>query len=379
MDTTDERQGPSASGVFARSRWTLTVALVAVLALAAAACGSTGTNDATGSGSPNGASDDLGSLSATLNGSGSTFQMPFDQAVIAGFDQRVPKVTINYAGGGSGKGKQELASRVVDFAGTDSLVKDADRATFKGGQVLYFPTVAAPITVAYHLPVEELKLDGAVLARIFSLQITHWNDAAIAALNPGAKLPDTRITVVHRSDASGTTSNFTKYLVAAAGPAWTLGTSDVVNWPAGTQAGQGNAGVAQIVQSTDGAVGYVDYSDAVNAKLAFASVKNQAGEFQQPTLEGASAAVGGATVKPDLTYDPLNAPGTGVYPITSPTWIVVYANQPSRGKGEALEAFLRYVLTDGQQLAEPSSYAALPDGLRQKAIAQLDQIKVATS
>lgn len=349
-----------------------------VLVLAAAACGSTSTKGAAG-GAQGRASEGQGALSATLNGSGSTFQMPFDQAVIAGFGLQAPKVTVNYAGGGSGKGKQELANGVVDFAGTDSLVKDADKASFKGGQILYFPTVAAPITVAYNLSTKELKLDAPVLARIFSLDITRWNDPAIAALNPGVTLPATKITVVHRSDASGTTSNFTKYLVAAAGAAWTLGASDTVNWPAGTQAGQGNAGVAQIVQSTDGTIGYVDYSDAVNAKLTFASVKNRAGEFQQPTLKGASAAMGGATVNPDLTYDPLNAPGEGVYPITSPTWILVYADQPSQAKGEALQAFLRYVLTDGQQLAEPSSYAALPDALRQKALAQLDQIKVATS
>jgi phosphate transport system substrate-binding protein len=379
MDTTDEQRSSSIFGVRARSRWTVIVVSMVVLALTAAACGSSGTSDSTGSGAQNRTNGNPGSLSATLNGSGSTFQMPFDQAAIAGFQVKAPKVMINYAGGGSGKGKQELANGVVDFAGTDSLVKDADKASFKGGHFLYFPTVAAPITVAYNLPVQELKLDAAVMARVFSLQVTRWNDAAIAELNPGVKLPDTKITVVHRSDASGTTSNFTKYLAEAAGPAWTLGNSDVVNWPAGTQAGQGNAGVAQIVQSTQGAVGYVDYSDAVNAKLALASVKNKDGEFQQPTLKGASAAVGGATVKPDLTYDPLNTPGKGVYPITSPTWIIVYADQPTRAKGEALEAFLRYVLTDGQQLAEPSSYAALPDSLRQKAVAQLDQIKVATS
>jgi phosphate transport system substrate-binding protein len=363
---------PAGSALRRRGRASLAGALVALFVVATVACGASG---ATGSDAGTASSG----ASATLNGSGSTFQMPFDQAIIAGFEQTAPNVTINYAGGGSGKGKQELASGVVDFAGTDSLVKDADRASFKGGPILYFPMAAAPITVSYNLAVNELHLDGPTLARIFSSRITRWNDPAIAALNPGTALPDMKITVVHRSDASGTTSNFTRYLVAAGGSAWPLGSSDAVNWPAATQAAQGNAGVAQIIKATPGAVGYVDYSDAVNAKLASASVRNEAGEFQQPTLRGASAALGGAVVESDLTFDPLNAPGAGVYPITSPTWILVYANQTSRAKGEALKAFLRYALTDGQTLAEPSSYARLPRPLLQQALAQLDQVEVPAS
>jgi ABC-type phosphate transport system substrate-binding protein len=173
-----------------------------------------------------------GSSSATLNGSGSTFQKAFDQAVIEAFQKANPSIKVNYAGGGSGKGKTDLQTKTVDFAGTDSLVKEADLPKYQGGTILYFPTVAAPITVSYNVSgLDSLKLSPDTLAKIFSGQITKWNDPAIAADNPGVTLPDTAITVVHRADASGTTNNFTKYLTEAAPSAWTLGTGDTVNWP----------------------------------------------------------------------------------------------------------------------------------------------------
>src|SRR5207237_1533085 len=136
-----------------------------------------------------------------------------------------------------------------------------------GGEVLYFPTVSAPITVSYKLSgLDKLQLSANALAKIFSGAAKKWNDAAIADDNPGANLPSTNIVVVHRADASGTTSNFTKYLVKAAGSAWTLGSGDTVSWPVDSQAGQGNTGVAQIIEQTDGAIGYVHYSDAVAAQ-----------------------------------------------------------------------------------------------------------------
>jgi len=170
--------------------------------------------------------------SATLNGSGSTFQKTFDQVAIQAFTQKNSGITVNYAGGGSGKGKTDLQTKTVDFAGTDSTVKAADLSKYQGGQILYIPIVAAPITVSYNLSgVGSLNLSGPTLAKIFSGKITKWNDPAIEADNANATLPSTSITVVHRADASGTTSNFTKYLVAAGGTDWTLGSGDTVNWP----------------------------------------------------------------------------------------------------------------------------------------------------
>jgi len=350
------------------SRAARTVTVVAALALVGGACGSSSKSSGSNT-----------SSKVTLNGSGSTFQQTFDQAAIQGFQSANSNVTVNYAGGGSGKGKTDLQTKTVDFAGTDSLIKAEDVSKYQGGKVLYFPTVAAPITVSFHVgSVDKLRLSAPTIAQIFSGKITKWNAKAITDDNPGVQMPSTDIVIVHRAEASGTTSNFSKYLTLAAASDWTLGTSDTINWPSNSQAGQGNAGVAQTVKSTDGAIGYVDYSDAVASGLKFASIKNAAGSFVDPTLDGAAAAVASATVSADLTYSPLNASGADAYPITSPTWIIVYANQTDKNKGTALKSFLTYILNDGQGLANQAKYAPLPDSLKQKAIAQLSQIVIPT-
>jgi phosphate transport system substrate-binding protein len=328
-------------------------------------------------GSSSKSSSGSGSIKTTLNGSGSTFQKTFDQVAIQAFQNANSGITVNYAGGGSGKGKTDLQTKTVDFAGTDSLVKTPDLPKYQGGKILYFPTVAAPITVSYNVNgVDTLQLSASTIAKIFSGKVTKWNDQAIAGDNANATLPATDIVAVHRADASGTTSNFTKYLAAAGGSDWTLGSGDTVNWPSNSQAGQGNQGVAQAVSTTNGAIGYVDFADALGAKLKFASIKNAAGSYVAASLAGASAAVASATVKDDLTYSPLNETGADAYPITSPTWIIVYANQTDKTKGTALKSFLTFVLNDGQALAEGANYAKLPTALQQKAVAQLTQLQI---
>src|SRR4051812_29831026 len=201
-------------------RTTRVLGLALALGLLAAGCGSTG-NSASGGGggsstssstAANGIAVDYGKLTGTLNGSGSSFQDTFDQKAKSEFAKIAPGVTVNYNKSGSGAGKTDLANQVVEFAGTDSLIKDADKPTFKGGEVLYFPTVGAPITVSFNLSgVDKLQLGPDVLAGIFQAQITSWNDPKIAADNPGATLPSAPIAVVHRTDASGTTSNFTRF------------------------------------------------------------------------------------------------------------------------------------------------------------------------
>src|SRR6266545_234645 len=241
--------------------------------------------------------------SATLNASGATFPQSYYEEVIGAFKQKDPNVTVNYAGGGSGKGRQDFADQVTDFGATDA-------AGVKGGTFFYFPTVAAPITVSYNLKnVKKLQLSPDTIAKIFQGEIKTWDDAAIKADNKGVKLPSTAITVAHRADGSGTTENFTKYLAAAAPSVWTLGSGSTVSWPADTQAGQGNQGVGQIVKSTDGAIGYVDFSDARALKLKFASVKNKDGKYVAPTVKATTAAVDKAPVDANLTYNPLNAAG----------------------------------------------------------------------
>jgi len=315
-------------------------------------------------------------LSATLNASGSTFVKGFLEVVIAGYKKPQPGVTVNYAGGGSGTGRQNLQDGVVDFAGTDGLIAAADLPKYKG-EVLYVPTVAAPITLSYNLAdVKDLTLDADTIAKIFQRQVKKWDDPAIAAQNPGVKLPSTDITVAHRSDGSGTTDNFTKYLVAAAPSAWTLKSGSTVEWPADTQAGNGNQGVAQIVKGTAGAVGYVDLSDAKASGLQFAKVKNKSGKAIAATVDGAAAALAGTQLNADLTYNPLNADGADAYPITAPTWVIVYKNQTDKTKGAAVKSFLTYLLNDGQKLAKDVDYAPLPSAMQQKAVAQVANIAV---
>jgi phosphate transport system substrate-binding protein len=341
---------------------------VAGLALVLAACGSS-----SGGGGGGGAS-------GTIDGGGSSFQKNFDEAVIAAYGETNSDATVNYAASSSGTGKSALQTETIDWAGSDSLPKPDELSSYQGGALLYFPTVAAPITVSYNLPgVETLKLSQDTLAKIFALKIKKWNDSAIAQDNPGVDLPSTSITVARRADASGTTSNFPKFLEAVDPTDWTLGHGDTVDWaslPGTTQAGTKNGGVAQIIKDTEGAIGYVDLADATGSELQTAEIENSAGKFVAPTVEGAAAAVAGAEVKDDLSYDPINAAGEGAYPITSPTWILAYEKQTDAAKGTLLKDFLTFVYADGQGLANDAGYAQLPASLVEKAQAQLDKLQI---
>jgi len=343
---------------------------VAVAALALAGCG--GGDDDSGSGST-GADDKYSGLSGSLKATGASFPDAYYQEVISAFKDVAPDLTITYNATGSGTGKKDFGSNLNDFAGTDSLVKDTDGPA--AGSFLYVPTVAAPITVSYNLSgVDKLQLSPETLAKIFQRDIKTWNDPAIAADNSGVTLPNKPITVAHRSDGSGTTSNFTKYLNAAAKDVWKLGSGDTVKWPTDTQGGEKNTGVATLIKNGDGTIGYVDLSDAKASGLKFASIKNKEGRFVAPTLDGAKAALAGATVKDDVSYDPLNAAGADSYPITSPTYLIVRTKYDDAKKAEAVKGFITYLLNDGTKLAEEVNFAALPDALKTKALAQLDKI-----
>lgn len=332
-------------------------------------------DDAAGSSKTTEGGDKSRGGKVTLNGSGSSFQKSFQEVAIVEFTKANGNVKINYSGGGSGKGRQDLADRVTDFAGSDSAYKDADLAKNKGGEVLYFPILLGPISVTYNVDgVDKLQLSPDTLAKIFQRDITKWNDKAIAADNPGAKLPDTDIVVARRADGSGTTDNFTKYLDAAAQGTWKLKSGSTVEWPKDTQAGQGNGGVAQVVKSTKGAIGYVDLSDAKAAQLPYASIKNAAGKFVEPTAASASAAGEGIDIKDNLLFSALNAKGEAAYPITYQSWVIAYAKPGD--KGAALRAYLKYLVTDGQKLLPDLDFAPLPKSLQAKAIAQLDKLQV---
>jgi phosphate transport system substrate-binding protein len=358
------------------SKPTRVLILLAAVSTLLAACGSS--TKSTSPTTPGGSS--VGSVSATLYGAGSSFQKTFDEAAIAAFQAADSKITVNYNPVGSGQGKSSLETKTVDFAGTDSLPKPSELALYQGGAVLNFPTVAAPITISYHLSgVTSLRLSGVTIAKIFSLKIKTWNDPAIAADNPGVKLPSTSITVAHRTDGSGTTANFTRYLTDVDPTDWTLGSGDTVRWTSlgTTQGGTKNAGVAQIVKSIDGAIGYVDLADATSAGLQTASVKNKSGAYVAPTVSAASAALASTTFNADLSYDPINASGATAYPITSPTWIIAYVRQPDHAKGTALKEFLQFIYTQGESLASAAGYAALPASIVSEATTQLAKLQIA--
>jgi phosphate transport system substrate-binding protein len=284
-------------------------------------------------------------------------------------------MTVNYGGGGSGKGRTDLASNVVQFAGSDSPIPSDEVANFKGKTVLYFPVIIGPITVSYNLSgVSGLKLDAPVIAKIFQGEIKTWNDPAITALNPGVKLPSTPVVIARRSDSSGTTANFSNFLVEGAPGVWKLGTSSTIAWPATSRGGNGNGGVAQIVKTTPGAIGYVDYSDAKASGLVFASVKNKDGNYVAPSISSATTAADNATVKPDLTFSAIWAPGAGSYPITYQSWDLVYQKQSSSNTTKMLKAYIGYLLGDAQKTLPSLNYAPLPASIDQKAKAQLDKI-----
>jgi phosphate transport system substrate-binding protein len=331
------------------------------LAFSLAACG--GEDDSAGG--------DGEGVSGEITASGASFPDAFYAAAIDAYADVNPDLVLTYNAVGSGTGKSEFGEGINDFAGTDSLVGDDEG--IEAGSYQYIPTVAAPITVSYNLPeVEGLQLSQETLARVFQGDITVWNDEAIAADNPEATLPDTDITIAHRSDGSGTTSNFTTFLDEAT-DSWTLGAGDTVEWPANAVGGEKNTGVAQAIQDTEGAIGYVDLADANASGLVTASIENADGNFTQPTLEGTTAGLEGAVVNDDLSYNPLNASGPDAYPITAPTYIIIRTEYEDANVAAGVKEFLTWLLTDGQELAAENDFAPLPDGLRQQALDALNE------
>ena len=365
-----------------RRRQQVTAAGVAVaaMALSLAACSSSSSSSAAaGSSSPAAGSSSSASgakLSGTLNGSGSTFQTTFQETASSSFKSVQPDMTVNYGSGGSGKGRTDLASGVTNFAGSDSPIPAAETANFKGKTVLYFPVIIGPITLSYNLSSlsKPLQLSAPVIAGIFQGKITTWNNSAIAADNPGVTLPSSPITIVVRSDSSGTTQNFSLFLMTATPSTWTLGSSSTIKWPSTARAGNGNGGVASAVKSTPGAIGYVDYSDAKASGLTFASIKNKDGNYVAPSASSASAAADGVSIMPNLTFHAVWGTGAQAYPITYQSWVLVYQTQPNANDAAMLKAYIGYLLGPMQQMSGSLGYAPLPSSLDQMATAQLSKI-----
>jgi phosphate transport system substrate-binding protein len=315
----------------------------------------------------------------TLNGAGSTFAAPIYQQW--GSNLKSHGLTINYAAVGSGTGVADLQTATADFAGDDGALKPADLAKMKG-PVLQFPVAFGAITVSYNLPGVKsgLKLDGPTIASIFSGKIKSWNDPAIKALNPGVSLPSTAITVAHRSDSSGTTEGFTKYL-SDVSPAWksAVGEGKIVKWPVGT-GGKGNSGVAAIVKQTQGAIGYVEQAYAIENGFTYAAVKNSAGSYIVPSLAATSSAASGIKVPADLGISTINSPNAAAYPIASQTFMDVYKDPCKSGGAnmsvaKALKSWLTYVFGAGQSTlgsgASQIPYAPLTSELKSKDQSQL--------
>jgi len=349
------------------------------VALLAAACSSSSSSSSSStpasSSSPSTSAATSGS--GTIDAAGSSFQNTYQEAAISAFKSVDPSITVNYDSVGSGTGRSDLYSNTVLFAGSDSPIPSSEASKVPAGKtVLYFPVVIGPISLAYNLPnVSTLKLTPTLIAEIFQGQITSWNNSAIAAVNPGVSLPSTAITVAVRSDSSGTTQNFSLYLEKAAPSVWKLGSSSTIKWPSTAHAGAQNTGVASIIKSTPGAIGYVDYTDAIASGLKSAEVQNKAGDFVAPSPSAASLDAASATIASDLTFAAADASSAaGAYPISYQSWDLVYSTQPNANDVAMLKSYLGYLLGDGQKLLPTLYYAPLPSSLDQKAIAQLSQI-----
>ena len=375
----------------------LAVALIAVAALgvAAAGCGSskddTTTTAAAAATTVTTASADTTTsvagdtttsaapLAADLNGAGATFPQPIYVEWIGAFQKLQPGVKINYQGVGSGAGIQQFTAQTVDFGASDAFMKDTEltaaEAARAGAKVIHIPTVFGAIVLAYNLPgVDKLKLDSDTLAGIFLGKITKWNDAAITALNPDAKLPATAIQTVHRSDSSGTTNAFTSYLTAVS-PDWKAGpgAGKTVTWTGGV-GGKGNDGVAAVVKQTAGAIGYVELAYATQNSMTMADMKNKSGAFITPSLDSTSAAAEGITIPEDMNLLPLvsDSANPSAYPIVTSTYILAYDKMPDAAKAAALKAWLVWALgDDGTTIAKQLGYAPLPSALKDAALAKV--------
>jgi phosphate transport system substrate-binding protein len=353
----------------------LAVAAAGALALGASACGSS--SDNSGTSAPSSAASETGG--GTINGAGSTLAQPIYQQW--GSELKKQGVTLNYQGVGSGAGVASFAAGTADFAASDPALTASDRETIKKGPAVQIPTVFGAITVSYNLPGVDkgLKLDGPTVANIYLGKIKKWNDPAIAGQNSGVKLPDTNITVVHRSDSSGTTKGFTTFLSNYC-PEWksSVGADKDVKWPTGTGA-KGNPGVAAAVKQTQGAIGYVEEAYALQNNFTTADVKNKAGKYIEPTLDSTTAAGTGIDVPEDLGISTIDSPNPDAYPIVSQTFIDVHqdlcAGGMSKANAGAFKTFINYGLADGQNVAKQLFYAPLPADLLTKAKAQVAKLQ----
>ena len=300
-----------------------------------------------------------------VNGAGATFPFPIYSKWFSQYNKVHPDVQINYQSIGSGGGIKQITERTVDFGASDAPLTDEQMKKAPGLQ--HIPTVMGAVVVVWNLPgVPELRIAPDVLANIYLGKIAKWNDEALKKDNPSAKLPDTAITVAHRSDGSGTTSIFTDYL-SKVSPEWKAGPGrgTSVNWPAGL-GGKGNEGVTGLVKQNEGAIGYVELAYANQNKLPVAELKNHDGNWVKATLEGVSAAAAKMELPDDYRVSITDQPGKDAYPIAAFTYLLVYRDQQDQQKGDALLKFIWWAEHEGQKGAAALDYAPLPKSVVKK-------------
>lgn len=315
---------------------------------------------------------------STINGAGATFPVPLYTKMFAEYAKKA-NVQVNYQGVGSGGGQRQILAQTVDFGGSDAPMTDAQLKTAPGNnRILHIPTALAPVVIAYNLPGlaanQRLRFDGPLIADIFLGKVRAWNDARVAALNPGVSLPSLPISVVHRSDGSGTTAIFVDYLAKVSGE-WaervSKGPQTSVKWPTGL-GGQGNPGVAGLVKQTPGAIGYLEITFAKQNNLGIGLVRNASGRFVDPNdLKTIAAAASARPMPADARVSITNEQGTNVYPITGFTWLLVYRNQQygnrTEAQARALVDLLNYVVNEGQQYNEGLGYGVLSGAAQARA------------
>lgn len=309
----------------------------------------------------------------SVTGGGSSFDQPLFAKWFEAYRQVDPNVQFNYQPNGSGFGQSSLLSQTIDFGASDFTMDDKKLATSTHGPIVQIPITAGAVVLSYNLPNDpKLKFDGETVAQIFLGKISKWNDPKIAALNPGVSLPDSAIATVHRADSSGTSFIFTDYL-SAVSPDWesSVGRNASPKWPGNGLAGKGNAGVAGQIKQLPGTIGYVELAYAVQNKLPYATMKNRSGKFVEASPKSVSAALQTATIPDDFRFSMVNAPGDDAYPIAGASWVLLYGQPQSPEKGQAITAFFKWALTEGQKISPSLDYAPLPPALQSRAVSKL--------
>lgn len=340
-----------------------------VLAVVTAACGGGATTDEKAA--------PVAGAKIQINGAGATFPYPIYSKWFDEYHKKHETIEINYQSIGSGGGIRQVSNETVFFGATDGPMTD-EQLKAAPGAILHFPMVLGADVPVYNLPgVAELKFTGPLLADIFLGKVKKWNDPAVAAVNAGVTLPNTDITVVHRSDGSGTTYIWADYL-SKVSPEWKekVGVSTAVNWPAGV-GGKGNEGVAGLVSQTPGSIGYVELIYALQNKIAFGAVQNANGEFVKATTESvtAGAAAAASNMPADFRVSITNAAGPGAYPVSSFTWLLLYEDPKDKAQSKAMVDFVKWALTDGQQFASQLGYAPLPAAVVAQELTALEKVK----